>query len=407
MAKFLGLEGLFRGRHFDREVIILCVRWYTPNSAETRRNRLPSGRNATLLGGMIRGGFLALELRKDLTELARDGSVEHRLARRANALVLLDDGMSCEAVAKVLLLDDDTIRTWHRLYQQEGIEGLAGFGYEGGACRLSEAQQDKLKTWITQALPRTTREVGAWIEQEFGIEYHGRSGLVALLHRLGMEHRKPKMASRKLDPKKQAAFIKAYEDLMNHLDADEVVLFADAVHPTHVVRPVGCWAPKDTPVAVAQTSGRQRLNIHGAIDLESGQTRMLAVETVDAASTIRLMIALLAMHPRKRVIHLFLDNARYHHSKLVQAWLARPGCRIKLHFIPTYCPHLDPIERLWGLMHKHTTHNKSHATFKDFSEAILTFLREEVPRNWHRYCDEVNITDNFRIIDPADFRVLA
>jgi hypothetical protein len=26
-------------------------------------------------------------------------------------LVLLDDGMSCEAVAKVLLVDDDSIRT--------------------------------------------------------------------------------------------------------------------------------------------------------------------------------------------------------------------------------------------------------------------------------------------------------
>jgi transposase len=105
------------------------------------------------------------------------------------------------------------------------------------------------------------------------------------------------------------------------------------------VRPVGCWAPKDTPIAVAQTSGRQRLNIHGAIDLETGHTRMLEVETVDADSTIRLMIALLTMYPRKRVIHLFLDNARYHHAKLVQAWLARPGCRIKLHFIPTYSAH--------------------------------------------------------------------
>ncbi len=73
-------------------------------------------------------------------------------------------------------------------------------------------------------------------------------------------------------------------------------LFADAVHPTHAVRPVGCWAPKDTPIAVAQTSGRQRLNIHGAIDLETGHTRMLEVETVDAVSTIKL-IALLASYP--------------------------------------------------------------------------------------------------------------
>ena len=28
MAGFLGLDELFRGRHFDREVIVLCVRWY-------------------------------------------------------------------------------------------------------------------------------------------------------------------------------------------------------------------------------------------------------------------------------------------------------------------------------------------------------------------------------------------
>ena len=216
-----------------------------------------------------------------------------------------------------------------------------------------------------------------------------------------MEHRKPKTVSRKLDPEKQAAFIKSYEELLNHLDADEAVLFADAVHPTHAVRPVGCWAPKDTPIAVAQTSGRQRLNIHGAIDLETGHTRMLEVQTVDAASTIMLMMALMAMYPRKRVIHLFLDNARYHHAKLVQAWLARPGCRIRPHFIPAYCPHLDPIERLWGLMHKHITHNQCHETFRDFSDAILTFLREEVPRNWRLYCDEV--TDNFRIISPRIF----
>ena len=33
----------------------------------------------------------------------------------------------------------------------------------------------------------------------------------------------------------------------------------------------------------------------------------------------------------------------------------------------------------------------------------LTFLRDEVPRNWRNYCDSV--TDNFRIISPKRFRV--
>ena len=223
---------------------------------------------------MIRRGFLDSESRRDLIELARDGSAAHRLARRANALVLLDDGMSCEAISKVLFLDGDTIRTWYQLYQEDGIDGLAGFGHEGGSCRLTVEQQEKLKTWIGETLSRSTRAVGAWIALECGIEYQTRSGLIALLHRLGMEHRKPKAVSRKLDPAKQAAFIKTYEDQLNQLAADEAVIFADAVHPTHAVRPVGCWAPKEVPVAVEQSSGRDRLNIHGAIDLETGRTIM-------------------------------------------------------------------------------------------------------------------------------------
>ena len=70
------------------------------------------------------------------------------------------------------------------------------------------------------------------------------------------------------------------------------------------------------------------------------------------------------------------DNARYHHAKLVSSWLERPGCRIKLHFIPAYCPHLTPIERLWGVMHKNITHNKTYATCAQFADATLEFLRE-------------------------------
>jgi transposase len=104
------------------------------------------------------------------------------------------------------------------------------------------------------------------------------------------------------------------------------------------------------------------------------------------------------------LIHVFLDNARYHHAKLVQEWLALPGRRIKLHFIPTYCPHLNPIERLWGVMHKHVTHNKCYATCAQFADATLGFLCETILRNWADLCDSV--TDNFRIINPKDFRVV-
>jgi hypothetical protein len=44
---------------------------------------------------MIRPRFLTPEDRAALVDLAQAGLVEHRVARRANALVLLDGGLSC------------------------------------------------------------------------------------------------------------------------------------------------------------------------------------------------------------------------------------------------------------------------------------------------------------------------
>jgi len=103
-------------------------------------------------------------------------------------------------------------------------------------------------------------------------------------------------------------------------------------------------------------------------------------------------------------IHLFLDNARYHHAKLVREWLSRPGCRIKLHFLPNCCPHLNPIERLWAVMHKNVTHNQCHETRGEFADAALHFLRVEVPKGWADF--RSSVTDNFRIISPKKFRLL-
>ena len=132
---------------------------------------------------------------------------------------------------------------------------------------------------------------------------------------------------------------------------------------------------------------------------------MIEAQTIDAASTIKLLAGLEALYATTAPIHVFLDHARYHHAKIVQEWLSQPGRRIVLHFVPSYCPHLNPIERLWALMHEHLTHNKTYPTCREFADAILAFLRDEVPRRWGEFCNSV--TDNFRVILPAKFRILA
>jgi len=79
---------------------------------------------------------------------------------------------------------------------------------------------------------------------------------------------------------------------------------------------------------------------------------------------------------------------------------AASGCTSSRHT----APHLNPIARLWGLMHEHVTHNKCYATCAQFAAVTLEFLRQKVPENWPQFRDRV--TDNFRVISPKEFRVM-
>ena len=40
-----------------------------------------------------------------------------------------------------------------------------------------------------------------------------------------------------------------------------------------------------------------------------------------------------------------------------------------------------------------------------YKAAMMAFLTQTVPKNWTELCDQVS--DNFRVIDPADFRIMA
>ena len=266
---------------------------------------------------MIKRNFLSKDDRARLTSIARDGLEEHRVARRANAILLLDRGWGCEKVSDALLLDDDTIRSWFKIYREGGVDALETFDFAGGHRALNAEQLASLKSWATATLPASTNVVGHHIETTYGVSYT-RSGLVKLMAAIDFVWRKPELVPSHLDLAAQKAFVDQHEKLRNGLEADEAIVYGDAVHPTHQTRPAGVWMPRNADVAVPAASGRDRMNIHGVIDLETGATRMKEVLSVDADSTIALLGSIEAAYSTMRQIHVYLDNARYHHARAVQ-----------------------------------------------------------------------------------------
>jgi transposase len=109
---------------------------------------------------------------------------------------------------------------------------------------------------------------------------------------------------------------------------------------------------------------RYKMSVFGAMG-KTGQLITLENEKFNA-QTFRLFLEklLLKAAPGKKAdgtrkkILLVLDNARYHHAKILKEWLQDVSNVLELFFLPPYSPELNPIEMLWKKTRRGVTHNR-------------------------------------------------
>ena len=134
---------------------------------------------------------------------------------------------------------------------------------------------------------------------------------------------------------------------MTKLPTDEAVYFADATHEEHQTKPAFGSVRKGSNSAVKTTTGRGRVNIHGAVCLKNFDVPFVEPVTVDGDSAVQLLAKIEANQPSKSLIRVIWDNAAYHRCAAVKKWLSRPKCRIHLIQLPTYCPACEKNSQKW------------------------------------------------------------
>ena len=118
---------------------------------------------------MVRGGFPSAKERTALQAVMRHPSETHGVARRANAILLLDDGWNCAKVAEALYLDDDRVRTWFKRYQAGGLDEMTVFDGKGRSGDLSRERMAEPSARLGERLMRDSGEVAAYIAARWGV----------------------------------------------------------------------------------------------------------------------------------------------------------------------------------------------------------------------------------------------
>lgn len=323
-------------------------------------------------------------------ELLDELSLERnrRYAERIKTILLIDDGKQLTKIAEYLFLDEGTVRNWRKRYEEGGIEKLLNDHYMGRTALLDKEQLGLLEQHLSKRVFATTKEVIDLVEEVFGIKYT-IGGVTSLLHRMGFSYKKPKGVPAKANADEQRKFLRRYRGAKPH----GPVYFADSTHP--MLNPIlsSGWIKKGQDVMVKTNSGRQRVNINGAVDLAGQDVIARTCDTVDQRSICDLLHAIRRKNPEEKHLYLVLDNAPYNRAKSVKALAKR--LRIKILYLPPYSPNLNPIERLWKFLKKKLLANQHYEDIEEFRGSVSSFFR-----GIRKYWDEMEtlLTDNFQIM---------
>jgi transposase len=194
-----------------------------------------------------------------------------READKVKAVYLLGSGWAVKLTAEVLDLDEQTVRQYFLDYKSQDRKNRrqnqrVTLQYTGKESSLTNEQEQELIQHLDENLYQRSQDVILYIKKKYKVHY-SPSGVKKLLHRLGFSYKKPKVVPGKLDPHLQDLFLRKYRRILKTKGENDVVLFADAVHPTYQMAASYGWIRKGTEKEFKANSGRERININGAINI--------------------------------------------------------------------------------------------------------------------------------------------
>lgn len=145
------------------------------------------------------------------------------------------------------------------------------------------------------------------------------------------------------------------------------------------------WAKKGHRLKIPTTSQHQkRLNVFGWVAPLLGKQGMVRTLNGDRQGFLRCLRQLYRRIPRK-IIWLYVDNARWHKGEEVRAFL-KAHRRLRLRYLPPYQPALNGQERIWRRVRYEITTNRFFDDLEAIWDAIQQTVRHWSPRKIRQLC---------------------
>lgn len=294
------------------------------------------------------------------------------------------NGRGAREIAEILDIHNTTVYRVARRFRERGEASFWDGREDNGAEKLSETYLGLLNEVVRSSpldhgwrRPTWTREL--LIEtmvRKTGVRIHVTT-MSRALALIKARRGKPRPTVKcPWHPAAKTRRLNKIAQLVASLPRNEVAVYEDEVD-IHLNPKIGLdWMGLGQQKEVLTPGKNEKRYLAGALNVRTGEIHWVEADKKDRWLFLDLLKRLTVVYARARAIHVILDNYGIHSSHVIGIALAHFARRVRLHFLPPYCPDHNQIERIWQDLHANVTRNHQCQNMTELMREVRYYLRK-------------------------------
>lgn len=299
------------------------------------------------------------------------------------ALHALSEGYGILLVAKIFCVDEDSIGGWIKRWKEE--KTLSDKPKSGRPPAFNDDEKKDLKKLIDENDPQKHgMNASFWDCAELRKYYLSRGKDISedairrTLKEMGAHYVKAQFEYNEADLEKQRNFALDFLADIKKLTEKIALLFEDEMSTCTTPHKGYGWTFQKRLIIRTPQSHKERLNTFGATNPIDGRRIQMSSSIAKAPALIMFMEKVLEAYQDKEEIWIYLDNGPVHKSRLLKKWLEMHP-KVKIKWMPSYSPDLNPQEQIWGYDRRKFLNNQVFTSARQLRMKLSWFVRRMKP----------------------------
>ena len=345
---------------------------------------------------MAWGAAVRIELsdaeRSELRARARRRKIARADAMRAEIVLLAADGMTNLAIAERLGITRVTVATWRGRFAAGRLDGLVDEPRPGAPRKIGD---DKIAEVVTTTLETMPAAATHWSTRSMAKATGVSTSTVHRIWRaFSLQPHRSETFKLSTDP----LFVEKVRDIVGlYLDPPDraLVLCVDEKSHIQALDRTQPLLPMRPGQAERRTHDYQRhgtTSLFAALDVKAGTIIGKCMPRHRAQEFRRFLDTVENNVPADLDIHVIMDNASSHKTKLIRDWFAKRP-RWHTHFTPTSSSWINQVERFFALLTEQQIKRGAHRSIKQLEAAIAAYVdarnADPKPFRWTKTADDI------------------